>query len=145
MSRLIDRSNRETVRLELSDGEWIDVYSVLTAGESRRVKSAGMKFGMKQTGKSASQTAEAEIDIVEMEFAKVLIRVKDWSFKTADDHKVQLNRENLENVLPADTFDEIVAAIDGLTEAKEKEKNSKPPEGGVSKFIGAGSTVTTYP
>jgi hypothetical protein len=145
MSRIIDKRNRETQRLDLPSGEWIEVYTQLTAGESRRMKNAGLKYKVEQTTKNgADNHIEVGIDVVAMDFAKVLTRLHSWSLKTGDGYDVQVNTDNVDN-LPEDTFDEIVKAIDDFVMSVVKGKNSQSPGEPErhAKFVGAGSTVAT--
>jgi len=145
MSGIIDKRNRETKRLDLpSSGEWIEVYSQLTAGESRRLKNAGLKYKVEQTGKGEDNHIEVGLDIVAMDFAKVLTRLHSWSLKTGEGYDIQVNPDNVDN-LPEDTFNEIIKAIDDFVESQEKGKNSQSPGEPErhARFVGAGSTVAT--
>ncbi len=142
---IIDKRNRETQRLDLPSGEWVEVYTQLTAGESRRLKNAGLKYKVEQsTDDDSDKKVEVGIDIAEMDFAKVLTRVHAWSMKTGEGFDVQINKENVDN-LPEDIFDEILKSIEGFVESQEKGKNSQAPEGPErhAKLVGHGSTAAT--
>ena len=142
---IIDKRNRDTERLGLPSGEWIEVFTQLTAGESRRLKNAGLKYKVEQsTEDDADKKVEVGIDVAAMDFAKVLTRVHSWSMKTGEGYDVQINKDNVDN-LPEDIFDEILEAIDDFVKSQEKEKNSQAPEGPErhAKLVGAGSTVAT--
>lgn len=146
MSRVIDQRNRETERLDLPCGEWIEIYTHLTAGESRRLKNAGLKYSIKQSGEESKQQAEASIDIVEMDFMKVLTRIARWSLKSPDGYALQINRENLDASVDEELFDEMLAAIDAFSTEQQARKNSQSPEtppGARMKSVGAGSTAPT--
>jgi len=142
---IIDKRNRETQRLDLPSGEWVEVYSQLTAGESRRLKNAGLKYKVEQsTEKDSEKKVEVGIDVAEMDFAKVLTRVHAWSMKTGQGYDVQINKDNVDN-LPEDIFDEILKAIEGFVESREKGKNSQSPVGPErhARLVGHGSTEAT--
>lgn len=122
------RSNRfvmpEVVRLDLSDGDWIEVKRRLNVAERRSITSRAAKGGV------STDSTRVFVDANEMEFAKVEAWVLDWSFVGADEKPVKFSAEAV-RALDPNTFAEIIDAIDAHEKAEEAVKNS------------AGSTATS--
>jgi hypothetical protein len=101
----------ETVRLSLSDGEFVDIKKELNAGEQRRVF-AGL---VKHMG--AGETIELAPEQVGL--TKLLAYLIGWSLVDANEKPVPVN-EGAINALDSETYAELVAAIDAHEEAVEK-------------------------
>ncbi len=76
----------ETVRLELSDGDWIEVKRRLTYGESQRLASAGLT----SVKGERPQDAEVGIDLERYNLTKLEIWLTDWSLRDARDKRDQI-------------------------------------------------------
>lgn len=143
MGTTIDVRNRAVTRLDLPGGDWIEVVDTLTAGESRRLRGAGLNYRMEQSTKNGDdQKVAVGLDLATMDFEKVLVRVKNWSLETGEGNTLQINRENIE-LLPEELFDEVVKSIDAFVETREESKNSPSPGEPErhAKLVGAGSTA----
>lgn len=92
----------QTVRLELSDGDWIEVKKELNAGEHRRV------FGRLVKDMRAGE--RAQLDPEQVGLTKVVEYLVAWSLE--DNGKPVEITEGAINSLDAQTFGEIVKAID---------------------------------
>ena len=127
---------RETVKAELSDGDYVLFKRSLSNKELRKVKLAG--FG-NMKGEIGKKETEIFIDWEAMEFERIFTYLHGWSFVDAQDKPLQLNRENLE-ALDDETFQEIKAQLDELVGEKEKNALDSGPTTRL-KRVGAGSTV----
>ena len=120
MSRRMRRP--DTVKLDISQGDWLLVKRHLTAGEQRAMF-AGM---MREDGEG--------IDRVKVGFSKILTYLLDWSFEDFDGKPLVIAGQP-ENVVSAalngidgDAFSDVLAAIeahmDAMEKARELEKNA---------------------
>lgn len=101
----------QTVRLELSDGDWIEVKKELNAGEYRRV------FGRLVKDMRAGE--RAQLDPEQVGLTKVVEYLVAWSLE--DNGKPVEVTEGAINSLDAQTFGEIVKAIDAHEAAVDAE------------------------
>jgi hypothetical protein len=100
-----------TVRLTLSEGDWVDVKQELTSGEHRSMFLSQLKdtmLGDKPT-----------LDLQNVGVTKVLSYVVDWSFVGFDGKPLQLTRETLDK-FDGETFQEVLTAVEAHHEAWEK-------------------------
>lgn len=106
-------------RVEISDGDWIEVKRELNTGDSKRLEGAGLKPPVMVEGRVISP-----IDWTVYELERALIFLTDWSLKGADDKPLPLNLDSLKAIDPP-SFDEINNAIVKHTVDKAKEKNAQ--------------------
>jgi len=107
----------ETVTLELSDGDWIEVKERLTYGEQQRLAGGALR----------PKLTDGEIDIsLDLETHSILrlsTWIVDWSFCDAKGKQVEVSRDAITSLTP-DTVDEIedalTAHIEALTEKKKR-------------------------
>jgi len=119
----------ETVRLPLSDDQWIEVKKTLTAGEDRAYKSAGFKRVSQREGSTQN---EVDVDWSAMAFARVEAYLVDWSAKNESTGKdVPVTRAAIRNLDP-ESFEEIDAAIKAHADATAEEKKATSPGSGSS-------------
>ena len=104
----------EVVRLDLSDGDWIEVKKRLTNGERRRLNTAALSKSVAIGGES---TNEVDIDFAEFGTARALAYLVDWSFRDAQGLRVEVTRSAYES-LDEETSDEIDKALDAHIEAQ---------------------------
>ncbi len=109
--------NPDVTKLDLSDGDWIEVKRRLNVAERRSITSRAAKGGV------STDSTRVFVDANEMEFAKVEAWVLDWSFTDAADKRVKFSPEAV-RALDPDTFAEIIDAIDAHEKAEEAAKNS---------------------
>jgi hypothetical protein len=135
----------ETVRLPLSDGDWIEVKKRLTNGERRSLNTAAL-------GKSmpiGQDVAEVAVDFAELGTARALIYIVDWSFED-DGHRVPVSRAAY-LALDEPTADEIDKALDIHITAQMGESltasanGSEPALPSVSGSAGDGTIGVIYP
>ena len=107
----------ETVRLDLSEGDWIEIKRDLSRAEQIRLDTAGLG---NRTGSTVA------IDYVAMAYARITTYLLDWSFKGPDGKDAPITKAALEN-LSGETFDEIDGAILKHIEAREEEKKLPKP------------------
>lgn len=108
----------ETVKLDISRGDWLLVKKHLTAGEQRAIFKRMMRDGL--TGD--------QIDSVRVGWSKIVGYLLDWSITDADDKPVVI-RDQPDDVigsaldaLDTESFTEILKAIDAHDSAMEKER-----------------------
>ena len=97
----------ETVRLDLSDGDWIEVKERLDYAENQRL------YGrMVHSLKDDDDGRELGLDLARFNIARLETCIVDWSFRGADDKPVPVSRNAIEHLDP-DTAQEIDQAIEG--------------------------------
>lgn len=103
-----------TVRLELSDGDWVEAKRGLTYAEQERVSGAMMRS-------MRSSDDEIGIDWAKHRLLRLESWLVDWSFEDAKGKRVPLSRAAISNLDP-DTAQEIHEALDTHIEALEAAK-----------------------
>ena len=121
----------ETIRIALSDGEWILVKKYLTAGEQRAIFRRMMRDGV--TGD--------QIDSVRVGWSKMVGYLLDWSATDPDGKLIAIHDKSEDEIgaaldaMPVDAFKEILNAIEAHEAAMDKamvqEKNG---QGGASEL-----------
>lgn len=120
----------ETVRLDLSDGDYLIVKKELNAGEQRRVFSDFVK---------TARSGEAfELDPEKVGLTKILGYLVDWSFTDGAGKPVEISEGAIKS-LDMESFREVKDAIDlhdaAIEEARETRKNERagtPPSAAIS-------------
>lgn len=95
----------EVDRLNLSDGDWIEVKGQLNNGEQKKLESVGLKPPIRSNGEVITP-----IDWETHEIERVLIFLVDWSFRDANGKPVPVSKEALK-ALDIDSFKEVNDAI----------------------------------
>ena len=114
----------EIVRLDLGDGEWIEIKKRLTVAEQRKLQTAG--FNKISTPADGSEdTPSVDIDWSRMTLARVLTYLTEWSIRDDKDKPVRITEATI-GTLDPDAFAEIDDAIEKHIEAMEEEKKQKP-------------------
>lgn len=109
----------ETVKIDITRGDWLLVKKYLTAGEQR-----AMFAGMLRSDSNM-------VDGSKVGLSRIVEYLLDWSITDADDRPVVIrdqSREAVEaalNALDADSFTEILNAIDAHIEQVEKELSAE--------------------
>lgn len=122
----------ETVRLFLSDGDWIDVKKSLNVGEQKRLEA---------TGVTRTIAAPPSVNWAEYTIGRVCVWLEDWSFKDTDGKDVPLSVDAV-RALDTATFTEIQVALTKHVQGIEDSKNVKPSMLTASVSDGAESKVT---
>jgi len=113
----------EIVRLDLSDGDWLEVRKELSTGEARRA--------MAKTIKSMRADGRIEPDLEMLGRAEIAAFIVDWSFVDANDKRVPFTDAALDN-LTQDAYAEIETAVRAHIAAVEEERG-KAKSGSSSK------------
>lgn len=108
----------KTVRLDLSDGDWIEVKRELNAGEHRRV------FG--RLVKEMTAGEKAKLDPEQIGLTKLVEYIVDWSFE--DGGKPVPVTESAINNLDSDTYAELIKVVDAHEEAIDAEIEQRKNE-----------------
>ncbi len=105
----------ETVRIDLTHGEWIDIKRDLSKTEKIRFEFAGLG-DRTNTG--------VKVDWVAMACGRISAYVVDWSLKGSSGKDVPVSKSAIDD-LDEETFDEIDNAIKAHIEAREAEKKAQ--------------------
>jgi len=107
-----------TVRLELSDGDWVEIKDALSYGEQQRLNAEMM----------ASSVTDGQMAMVlrwdSYNLERLRIWLVDWSLEDATGKRVPISRDSIA-ALDNDTAEEIGAALEAHIKAQEATKN--PP------------------
>jgi len=105
----------ETVRLELSDGDWIEVKKRLTYGEQQRLAGGALR----------PKLTDGEIDIsLDLETHSILrlsTWIVDWSFCNFQGKQIKVSKEAIASSDP-DSIEEIEEALTAHIKALAEEK-----------------------
>ena len=113
-------ASQQTTRLELSDGDWLEVRDELSFGRQQKLASAGVG-GMRGFDGGDMANVRMELDLAAFEIQRILAWVTEWSFRDGGGRPVDLTREAVENLTP-ETAEEIKAALDAHVAAVEEKK-----------------------
>lgn len=102
----------ESKRIDLSDGDWIEVKKELTIGEEKTLQACGIKRTL---------TAPPSVDWPEYHIGRVAVWLTGWSFRGPDDKPVPLSVAAIRS-LDAETFGEIT---DALTKHRQELDDAK--------------------
>lgn len=104
-------------RIDLTDGDWIEIKDRLTVGERKGILSKAARGGFSSDGQ------RVHLDATEAQFARVEAWLVDWSFKGLDDKPMKLSGTAI-RALDNESFTEIEEALDKHEEAQAAAKNS---------------------
>lgn len=110
----------EAVRLDLTEGDWVDVKKFLTAGEEARMSGAGLRQMTQDDGKPSFT-----LDFERLRIAQVSAYVVGWSFVDANGNQTKPTPENISSLSP-DVLKEIGDAIDAHIKRMEEERKRPP-------------------
>lgn len=103
----------QVTRLELSDGDWLEVRRELTVGEQRTAMSKIVKT-MRADGR-------IEPDLQQVGKAEIAAYILDWSFTDENDKRVPYSDAALDN-LTTSAFQEIETAVRAHIAAVEADR-----------------------
>ena len=112
----------DIVRLELSEGDWIEVKKELTYGEQQRLSNAAMT----RFQEAGSATPRVELDFERYQIVRLKTWLVAWSFRDLAGKPVEITANSLSALHP-DAAAEIDAALTAHIEALETAKNSPEP------------------
>ena len=110
----------EAQRVELTEGQWIEVKKYLTAGEELTITQA---FTAMRQGREGEQPT-VEIDMKRCRIMRCAIYLLKWSLTDWDDKPVPVTEASLEALDP-DRLKEIETAIEAHSKRMEEEKNAR--------------------
>lgn len=113
----------DTVRLDLSDGDWIDVRRELGFGRQGKMAAAGLGK-MQAAGIGNGEGAEIGINWEGFGLARMEAWLVAWSFRDKDNRPRACDRRNMEALHP-ETAAEIIAALD-KHQAEQDEETASP-------------------
>lgn len=99
---------RKTKRIEISDGDWLDIKEQLNIGEQLDVEGAGIEISQQPGDREATYRMSRPGDAA---ITRVAVWLAGWSLCDILGNKVVLSRDAVGR-LDAKTFDEIRQAID---------------------------------
>ena len=105
----------DTVRLDLSDGDWIEVKAQLTYAETVELQAAGVA--------NTLQNGELTMDWVRYAQARINAWLVDWSFEDAAEKRVPFTPQAVSTLDP-DTAAEIDKALDVYLERQAEAKKA---------------------
>lgn len=112
----------ETTRLDLTDGDWIEVKARLSYGEQQKLNTAALTRLSTSDGKDTG----IELDMARYGIERLLCWIVDWSFTDIRGKSVSVNASSVAN-LDTDTVAEIEAALGQHIEAQAAAKNGIAP------------------
>lgn len=112
--------DKPPVRLELTDGDWIEVKERLTYGEEQRLASGAFD----KVSKPGDNEAEFSMNMERYNILRLSIWLVDWSFIGPKGKPVRLSKEAIADLDP-DTVTEIDAALTAHIERIEAEKKAE--------------------
>ena len=116
-----------TVKLDLSDGDWIEIKEQLGYGEQQRLAGGAMTkmVGGPVTGGELAD-AGVEMDLEKYQLLRLKTWLVDWSFRDRQGKAVKINLASLSSLHP-DAVEEINAALTVHIESLETAKNAPTP------------------
>ena len=112
-----------TVRLDLSDQDWIEIKEQITYGESQRLSGA-----MLRTVKTAAGDNEVGVDFARYAVLKLQTWLVDWSLRDDADKPVPVSPAAIENLTP-EAAEALNDAIDAHVAARAEGKASSTSSG----------------
>lgn len=111
----------EVVRLDISDGDWIEIKRRLTLGEQKRLEGAGIG---RATGFRQGADVEVAVDLEAAAMALLVTYLVDWSLRDEHDKPVSVTRSSVAALDPDDA-EEIEQAISNHIQARDAEKKAR--------------------
>jgi hypothetical protein len=110
-----------TTRLDLSEGDWIEVKNELDYGEQLQLKIAATE-PMAAGPNMPAENLTIKVNPFLWSQKQLELYLTDWSFRDAQDRPVPINRTTLLSLDP-ETVDEMEAAINAHEAAVKSAKN----------------------
>ncbi len=112
----------ESVRYELSDGDWVEFKKRLNYGEIKRLTTSGLNL----VG-DMGNNPRYDLSIERFEENKRVIWLSTWSFCNGRGRLMEITAENM-GALEPETVAEIDLALETHRAAMEEEKNARAPD-----------------
>ena len=124
------RTNRfiepEVIRLEISEGDWVEIKKELNVGEEKAMYAKCIS----DMSSVAGDPLKSSLDPAMLAFSLTEAYLVNWSFAREEDGKVtpvELSPSSIK-ALDQSSFDEIEAAIAKHLEGQEKKETSPKPK-----------------
>jgi hypothetical protein len=113
-------SEPATVRLDLSDGQWIEVKREISYGERERLNASALgKLSVNRGGGGSVEAgSEVGLDLATYNVERIVVWVAAWSLKYPDGRPVRVSRDAVRALRP-ERAQEIQQALDRHIEAME--------------------------
>lgn len=111
-----------TTKLDLGDGDWIEVKLDLTIGEIKALESSGL--GSMARPSRPDEKVEIKMDWRTYSVSRCLAWILDWNAKDPQGRPVKFEREAIEQ-LSLEAFDRIETAITEHIKQRAEEKKTK--------------------
>lgn len=115
-------------RLDLSDGDWIEIKTELNYGDVQTLRLAALRPIQVQEGMGRNSEMTVHLDPYILQQKTIELYLLDWSLRDANDKPVPCNR-NMIRALDRETADEILAVI----QQHERDHEAKKTTGGEKK------------
>ena len=113
----------ETVRLDLSDDDWIEVKKQLSYREEQQLAGAGLSKVAVSTINPDAEEVEVGMDMAAHNICRLSLWIVDWSFCGENDKRIGISADAIGMLAPS-TVREIDRALTAHIEAGETEKNA---------------------
>lgn len=114
----------EVERLDLSEGDWVEIVKDLNTGEQKKLEAAGLKPPIAVSQPDGTFKIVSPIDWEVYEIDRAMIFLKAWSFRDKEDRPKPLTRDAVKALSPPD-FEEVNQAIITYTIKRAAEKNAE--------------------
>jgi len=112
----------ESVRYELSDGDWVEFKKRLNYGEVKRITTSGLNL----VG-DMGNNPRYDLSIARFEENKRVIWMTGWSFCNVNARLMEITADNV-GLLEPETVAEIDLVLAKHMAAMEEEKNARAPD-----------------
>ena len=122
-----------TVKLDLGDGDWLEVKQELTAGELKAMRTASFTYmagkaddgnGAKRTDADGADDVKVGVDWRTLSVARLMAYVVDWNAKDGQGRPVAWSRNAVEQLSMAD-FERLEKALNEHEKLIADAKNEK--------------------
>lgn len=111
-------SATDTVRIDLGDGDWVDIKKRLSFGERRRARANMLRT---QFDPNLGQLAAFDVDMDAQTEALMLIAIVGWNLEDEKGELVPINADTI-SMLDEDTGDTILDAINDQYRRRTEEE-----------------------
>lgn len=113
----------EIKRLDLSEGDWVEIKARLSYREEQELAGA-----MIRATRGDGDEREVSVNVARYAILKLITYLQEWSFRDEQDKPVPLSPSAIENLDP-DTAEEIDEAINAHVEALKASKATPATKG----------------
>lgn len=114
----------DTVKLDLTDGDWIEIKKELGVAERKRLEGSPMSGAHQQATADDPNAVEMSISWDKYFIIKLTTYIVDWSLVDKEGKRVKVSRAAIENLKDGDA-EEMMTAINAHEEAMEEERKNQ--------------------